>query len=88
MNKTMQGQNILDVILQQSGDFATVVRDAAANDLSLTADLEIGTEVQATPGNPLRYRNRPATALLQAVKAAPVLKGIGYMEIGTTFRVS
>lgn len=87
-----RGQSLIDVILQETGSFTDVVLSAMQNDLSLTEDIQINesvlTDRETDPDQIKIFKNkRPATALRknQAVEAQ---RGIGWMIIEKTFKVS
>lgn len=93
-NKKQQGQNFLDLIAQQAGSFDQVVNAAVLNDMSLTEDIAIGTDVKngnvSDQGNVNLFskKNKPATALRNSVEDISTQEGIGYWIIEKTFKVS
>lgn len=90
MNKTQQGQSFLDVVLQQTGSFEATISAAIINDISITDSISIGSEVKVKNVSAdifLQFKNkRPATAV-NISTADENKKGIGYMQIGSTFIV-
>lgn len=93
-NKKLQGQNFLDLIAQQSGSFEEVINAAVLNDMSLTEDLAIGTEVKnknvsnQNNVNLFSKKNKPATAIRNSGEVISPQEGIGYWIIEKTFKVS
>lgn len=92
MSKKQQGQNFIDLIIQQAGDFDQVINAALLNNMSITEDIPIGTEVKnniVTNNQAVIFfsrENGPATALINSDSFSE-LKGIGKMKIGTTFKI-
>ncbi|QFG53631.1 hypothetical protein [Chryseobacterium sp.] len=87
MNRAQQGQSFLDVVAQQTGSFEEIISAALLNNRSLTEDLQVNTLVKVTDGIALR-NNRPATALRSTLHPGSQQKGIGFMSIGSTFKIS
>lgn len=93
-NKKQQGQNFLDLIAQQAGSFEEVVNAAVLNDMSLTEDLPIGTDVKndnitdLDNVNLFSKKNKPATSLRNSLEDPSIQEGIGYWIIEKTFKVS
>ena len=85
-------QTLLDIAVQHTGNAANAVEIAAENGLSLTGDVEPGTEI-ALPTDPdkavVNYYSvngyQPATALGESVV---IYGGINYMGIEIDFVVS
>ncbi|HCM34128.1 hypothetical protein [Chryseobacterium sp.] len=94
MNKKQQGQNFLDLIIQQSGSFDEVINAAVLNDMSLTDNIAIGTEIKnkniqdEDNVNLFNQNNKPATALRNTDEDLSSQDGIGYWIIEETFIVS
>lgn len=89
MNKTQRGQTFLDMVMQQTGDFQFIIDAAILNNRSLSEDVAIGTEIIVKNAKTGIIANRPATAIVKKLPNIPELRGgIGYMEIGKTFKVS
>lgn len=89
--KAKQGQSFLDLVLQQTGSFTDVVTAAILNKKSLTEDLKIQDSVNTeTISNVNQVKifnqNNPATALAKGTDTAEG-KGIGWMKVGSTFKV-
>ena len=92
MNKVQQGQSFLDVIIQQTGKLEETINSAILNNASLTDEATIGSEfnVEKTTEKTLyQFQNRrPATAIENNDTNVVAKSGIGYMQIGKTFKVS
>ncbi|KMQ70247.1 hypothetical protein ACM44_13420 [Chryseobacterium koreense CCUG 49689] len=89
MNKVQQGQTFLDMVLQLTGDFSEVIEASLLNDKSLSEDVAIGTEITVKMQATSMMSNRPATAIMGMQTNIPIERGgIGYMEIGKTFKVN
>lgn len=92
MMKVEQGQCLIDVTLAGCGDLESIFSLAQLNGISITDDVEFGSEI-ATPAVPqpgivnyyLQRNYKPATGFTpdQIEKG-----GIGYMQIGANFKVS
>ena len=91
-NKAQQGQSFLDLVLQQTGDFKEIIKAAVDNDFSLTDDLQIGSEIftEKKENEAVGYlaKKKPATAINNTENYGTKKLGIGYMQIGSTFKVS
>ncbi|RWX00907.1 hypothetical protein [Flavobacterium cerinum] len=94
MNKIVkQGQSFFDKVLELTGSIENSFDMSLANDSSLTDDLAIGDEILATTVTNKAViaiwsgLNEPATMITDNSVVAPP-SGIGYMQIGTTFKVS
>ena len=93
-NKKKQGQNFLDLVVQQSGSFEEIINAAVLNDMSLTEPLSIGTFVKnqnikdVDNVNILNQNNNPATAVRGNVDDIATQEGIGYWTIGQTFIIN
>lgn len=89
-------QCLLDLALIATGSVEGAVDIAVANGISLTSELDAGTEL-SIPGRVLdarvveKYGNEnvlPATEISAAERAACPYGGIGYMGIEVDFKVS
>ena len=93
-NKKKQGQNFLDLVVQQSGSFEEIINAAVLNDMSLTDNISIGTEVKnqnikdLDNINILNQNSKPATAFRGNVDEISKQEGIRYWTIGKTFIIS
>lgn len=92
-NKKKQGQNFLDLVVQQSGSFEEIINAAVLNDMSLTENLSIGTDVKNqnikdSDNVKILNQNLPATALRGNVDDLTSQEGISIWAIGQTFIVS
>lgn len=84
-------QTITDMAVQYSGDAAAAPAIAKANGLSVTSNVEPGTEI-VIPA----VLNKEVVMFFAIRNQAPAMKidvsnkpgGIGYMQIGTDFKVS
>lgn len=99
--KAFENQTILDIALQYTGSVSNSFKIAEANGKCIT-DLVSAGEFLIIPDGIIseiltvkNYQNKqikPATEKAQNVSLAgsevPILKGIGYMQIGSTFKVS
>lgn len=93
--EVMQGQNLLDVAVQTTGNADNALLIALRNGISLTDDLTAGqsidTDAGTTDANTLNYykqRNiHPATAMTAAEQAATPYGGIEFMGIEIDFIV-
>ena len=92
MNLTVdQGQWMADLAVQHSGDIEALFSLCRLNDLSPTLDLTPGAVlVNTAPVNPKVVTYFGAQKLKPATKDDAIVirpGGIGFMQIGTTFRV-
>lgn len=97
MEMTMNGQNLLDIAIQTTGDAAEALTIAIANGLCLTDDLEAG-QLVAIPDNiggdanvRAYYRERglhPATSVTAEDESISPFEGIEYWGIEYDFIVS
>lgn len=92
-NKKKQGQNFLDLVVQQSGSFEEIINAAVLNDMSLTESMSIGTVVKnqniKDPDNVNTLsQSLPATELKNSLEEFEEAEGIGYWGISETFIVS
>jgi len=92
MSKLLQGQNLMDKAIEMTGSIDALLEMARVNNVSITQDLPIGTEVQATDvlsKKTLMYvqeNNIPATRIEQWQDSDTQEQlGIGYMAIEETF---
>nr|WP_315032483.1 hypothetical protein [uncultured Chryseobacterium sp.] len=96
--KVLNRQSILDISIQYTGDVQKCFDIAIANGMSVSDLLASGTtltipdDIEKNPDVINYYASRllkPATGTtLQQENQLPTLKGIGYMQIGNTFKVS
>ncbi|AZA84790.1 hypothetical protein C1637_18585 [Chryseobacterium lactis] len=96
--KVLNRQSILDISIQYTGDVQKCFDIAIANGMSVSDLLASGTqliipdEIEKNPDVINYYTSRlikPATGTtLEQENQLPTLKGIGYMQIGNTFKVS
>ena len=91
MTQVRKHQNLIDVAIQHCGDAAAAIRIAAANGLSLTDDLQPGSDIETgevvkadVVKKLSRYGNVPATAYNINL---PLAEGIGHWIIGQDFVV-
>ena len=87
-----QGQWLGDITVRESGDLSSVVEMAVDNDISVTENMTIGSELVKPEAINRRVMNYyeinniyPATAM-EREPGTP--GGIGYMAVGVTFIVS
>ncbi len=93
--KVISGQSLVDIAVQECGGIASLVDLAIANNISVSDDLEAGTELlinslsDADVKRYYRERNiNPATALTEEPEVEEQPQGIGYWAIGVDFVVS
>lgn len=93
--KALQGQTLIDLTLQSSGSADAAILAAIANDVSLTADLDVGSELDdinvqnATIAT--YYENKslkPATALTDVENNVSNEQGLEFWIIETDFVIS
>jgi hypothetical protein len=88
-----QGQSFFDIVLEGTGDMANILSMAIENGVSLTESLNIGHEIKPIGEIKKEFtilltgRFAPATMITDNSIVAPP-GGIGYMQIGSTFKVS
>jgi hypothetical protein len=89
--EAMDRQNLLDIALQYCGDFASAIEIARLNGLSLTDDIDPGTELALpdvadtrTVANFKSLGIAPATA----IQEGDLPTGLGYLIIGESFMVN
>ena len=95
----LNNQSLIDVAIQHTGTIENAFKIAVANGLSLTEQLEPGAQL-IIPED-VQMNNdvvsyfaakgiQPATGLTEndLLIAQTVQRGIGYMQIGKTFKVS
>jgi hypothetical protein len=87
-----QGQWLGDVAVREAGDLLSIVEMAVSNDISVTENMIIGSELVKPKAINRRVMNYyeinniyPATAM---EREPGTLGGIGYMAVGITFIVS
>ncbi len=99
MITVLNNQSLLDIAVQYTGTIENAFKIAVANGLSLTDDLEPGAqliipadvEMNSDVVNYFSAKGvQPATGLTEndLLIAQTVQRGIGYMQIGKTFKVS
>jgi hypothetical protein len=94
--KILQRQSLLDVAIQTSGSVEAAIALAAANDLSITDELDSGSQLTTVEVVDRRIVQmyavgdiiRPATALTAEETQLVGDEGIGYWAIGVDFIVS
>lgn len=95
--KTLAKQSLIDIAAQETGSVESIFDIAAANDLSLTDEIEAGYEafvediIDAAVVICFIAENRkPASAIsIEEINAIiGIGEGIGYMQIGYDFIVS
>ncbi len=91
--KTILGQSLLDIAVQECGGLDTLVDVAIANNVSITDDLEAGVALSIdsiSNADVQRYYKirgiKPATAL--TIEENSEFQGIGFWAIGKDFVVS
>ena len=97
MEVTMNGQNLLDIAIQATGDAAEALALAIANGICLTDDLNVGQEITVPAditgdaNTKAFYRERnihPATGVTTADETISPFEGIEYWGIEIDFVVS
>lgn len=97
MEVTMNGQNLLDIALQATGDASSALALAIANGLCLTDDLEVEqtievpTDIDGDANVRVFYRERnihPATGVTKIDESTSPFEGIEYWCIEIDFIVS
>ncbi|MFC3158991.1 hypothetical protein SAMN05443633_107149 [Chryseobacterium arachidis] len=96
--KVLNRQSILDISIQYTGDVQNCFAIAIANGMSVSDFLSSGLTLTIPDElekniDVINYyaskKIKPATgATLEQENQLPTLKGIGYMQIGNTFKVS
>lgn len=88
-NKVLQGQTFVDMVCQQAGSYEEIISAAILNGKSVTDDLAINEEIQATKQIDMEVISilaikRPASAITNMTDdgITPKLEGIGYWIIG------
>lgn len=94
----LNNQSILDVSIQHTGTVENSFAIAIANGLSVSNQLTSGISIEIPDdlqknNDVLNYYTakqiQPASGLtIEQNSEIPTLKGIGYMQIGTTFKAS
>ena len=95
----LNNQSLIDVAIQHTGTIENAFKIAVANGLSLTDELEPGAQLIIPAdvdvnNDVVSYFSakgiQPATGLTEndLLIAQTVQRGIGYMQIGKTFKVS
>ena len=97
MEVTMNGQNLLDIALQATGDAGAALQLAIANGLCLTDDLEaeqtidIPSDIASDANVRAFYKERnihPATGVTNTDESTSPFEGIEYWGIEIDFIVS
>ena len=99
MITVLNNQSLLDIAVQYTGTIENAFKIAVANGLSLTDELEPGEQLiipadEEMNNDVVSYFSakgiQPATGLTEndLLIAQTVQRGIGYMQIGKTFKVS
>ncbi|WP_312091089.1 hypothetical protein [Chryseobacterium sp.] len=93
--KVLHNQNLLDFAIQHTGSVANAFLIAVANNMAVS-DILVAGSVLLVPDNMVKdtdilnyYSSRaiqPATAL-QDLKIIKEKRGIGWMKVGSTFKV-
>lgn len=94
--KVLERQSLLDFAIQHTGSVANAFAIAVANNISVSSFLIAGSEL-LIPGDVLKDEDilnfynskqiKPATGTVKT--PLPIERGgIGYMQIGSTFKVS
>lgn len=97
-NKSKQGQSFIDLVVQQTGSFTDVIKEALNNNYSLhdNVPIEDAISVEAISDNSVvaaLRNNLPATAYVvgrafnQSQDYIEFVGGIGVLRIQETFRV-
>lgn len=83
------GQSLIDVAIQQSGDAGNAVALAIQNDLSLTENLGVGNNIQNAPVTNQSIVDFFNTELKNPATKDNVVEGqgIGFWGLGTTFKI-
>ena len=95
----LNNQSLIDVAIQHTGTIENAFKIAVANGLSLTDELQPGAqliipadvEMNSDVVNYFSAKGiQPATGLIEKdlLIVQTVQRGIGYMQIGKTFKVS
>jgi LysM repeat protein len=90
-----QGQSLLDIAITYTGTVESCFEISILNQMSVTDILSVGQQlivpdvINKNVVILFSEKNQPATGLTAAQNnEIPVLKGIGYMQIGKTFKTS
>lgn len=86
-----QDQNMLDMVVQYSGSLDNLFTVALQNSLSATDSLTAGNSLQEMAVTNKRVVNlfaRKEYDVNTVLRPILTLGGIGYMQIGTSFKVS
>ena len=93
----LHNQSLLDIAIQHTGNVLNAFLIAQANGLAVSDELSTGQiliipETVENNNDILNYYSsraiQPATALTEIVTEIVRQRGIGYMQIGKTFKVS
>lgn len=86
------GQNIIDIALQEYGDYTAIIDMATLNNVSITDDIAPATELliggevkQKRVSNYFNINSKPATGASDKVYSLP--EGISVWAIGIDFEV-
>lgn len=93
MNKVQQGQSFLDIVMQLTGSIDNAIEMALINNVSITDNIAIGTELTAvstTNKSVAEYmqNNNPATAISMEDDTLTIYEGISFWAIDNDFIVS
>lgn len=96
--KILNGQNIADIALQETGNFEGLFDLAVTNGISLTQEVAAGSSLSVNTENinEAAYRQVKKENVIPATDfgfvlyegSEPILEGIGYWAIGIDFIVS
>ncbi len=92
-SKVYQGQSFIDKVLETTGSTENAFEMALLNGISLTDNVAIGQELQASGATRkgvvrlFNNKNRPASAIINIASEDEENDGIGYMAIGNNFIV-
>ncbi len=89
----LQGQNLIDMCLQETGSIENLVEMAYANNRSITTDLAIDGNLEVPRLSKQSIvdflsANRPATAWNYNDTITPPAEGISYWAINISFEVT
>ncbi len=93
MSNAKQGQSFFDKVVQQTGSIENTMLMAVLNNVSITNDAALGSElksagtIQNRVVSALLRRSEPATALAKTTAVAFEDYGIGTMTISSTLKI-
>ena len=85
-----QNQTMVDMVVQHTGELANLFLISLTNGKSITEDLVPGQSLQAVPVTDKRVTRvfeKIEYDVITLLKPGLILGGIGYMQIGTSFKV-